>query len=417
MTGESGAGGMPPVLGTVTGHLMDFFRHPLPFVTLDVDGVETSTDADGNFVVENVDEEYDVTFVLEPSGQHLAWVYQGLTRRDPTLQVYYGLDLRSMYVDIQAQNGAPTDTQILSMCAGSAHGNTPTSDIDAAGEQYVSQYWYGPSTITATGHALLWDFDASTDLPTNYVAYDSFPLSLDDTPPSMRPIFSIDVSPDDLVEGSVSGTVTDAASTNRTNYAFLRFTSGGGLGLVADDTGPSTFSYLVPNIPNSTVTLAAEDHNYGSGEYALAHVDGLSAGASDVALAIPMAASLTAPPNETANVDTTTPFRFQNRQPSVGVFVVRMENYLSYNDLFIVTERTTITIPTVLRGGFELRPGELHYWSVETHGTTASVDAAASPEGFLDAHSFAEYGAPPEGPRSSSGSYTFSGVREFTMAP
>ena len=153
--------------------------------------------------------------------------------------------------------------------------------------------------------------------------------------------------------------------------------------MVADDTGPSTFSYLVPNIPNSTVTLAAEDHNYGSGEYALAHVDGLSAGASEVALAIPMAASLTAPPNETANVDTTTPFRFQNRQPSVGVFVVRMENYLSYNDLFIVTERTTITIPTVLRGGFELRPGELHYWSVETHGTTASVDAAASPEGFL----------------------------------
>jgi len=68
----------------------------------------------------------------------------------------------------------------------------------------------------------------------------------------------------------------------------------------------------------------------------------------------------------------------------------------------------------VLDGGFELNPGNLIRWNVETHGAFASVDAMAGPAGFLDM--FAWEGGP-VGPLTDDGEWTNSAGRYFTTAP
>ena len=82
--------------------------------------------------------------------------------------------------------------------------------------------------------------------------------------------------------------------------------------------------------------------------------------------------------------------------------------------LWIVTAQKQLTIPEVIGGGFKLQPNQFHAWNVETHGTFASVDAMASPKGFLDAYGAEEE---PDGPNLADGNYTISTGREFTTAP
>jgi hypothetical protein len=199
------------------------------------------------------------------------------------------------------------------------------------------------------------------------------------------------------------------------NSVFLRFTSGTTLPLFEDDPGPSTFSYLVPTIPNASVTFAAADDDWaGTGEFAVVHQDGVAAGTTDLALEIPPTSTLTAPAPG-ATVDSTTSFRYQNRQTGVGAVVVRFIDADLYQGIYVVTSSTNFTIPPVLNGGFTLRAGGEHTWVVQAHGPYANVDAMTDENGFMDSFSIA--GDSPNGPNTASGTYTESAGRYFTVAP
>lgn len=413
----AGTGGTTPIDTTVRGRIIDFYRHPIPGVTVEIGGSDAVTDSQGQFVIEDVAPTYDVSFVVQWSSGATGtngWVYQGLTRRDPTLQVYQGLEGRSMYTNLRAVDGAPTDTQRLALALGSEHGTDQWGDIPANGQNSVEFEWMGPAAIAATGHGLMWSFDDATELPTDYVSYDTFPFALDDAASTQT--INVSVEETDITQGNISGTVTDLSSVNPINAAFLRFTTGATLQLVSDDPGPATFSYLVPSIPNASVTFMAKDEG-DNGEYALVHRDGLAPGTANIALEIPATSSETAPADG-ALVDDTTEFRFQHRQAGVGAVVVRFidRELQAYDGLYVVTSSTSLTIPPVLQGGFTLRAGGEHTWAVQVHGEYANVDAMAGQNGFMDSFSL-DYGGSPKGPNTASGTFTQSAQRYFVYQP
>jgi hypothetical protein len=416
-TGGAGTGGTTSTDTTVRGRIIDFYRHPLSGVTVEIGGTEAVTDSQGQFVIEDVPATYDVSFVVQWSsfaGGTQGWVYQGLTRRDPTLQVYQGLEERSMNANLRAVDGAPTDTQNLTLAFGSEHGTSQVGGIPANGQDGASFYWTGPAAIAATGHALMWTFDAASELPTDYVSYDTFPFALDNAASTQT--VNISVEETDITQGNIAGTIADLSPTGPVNSAFLRFTTGATVHLLEDDPGPATFSCLIPSIPNASVTFVALDVGAGS-EFALVHRDGLAPGTSNIALEIPPTASLTAPANE-ATVDDTTSFRFQHRQAGAGAVVVRFidAEAAAYDGLYVVTSSTTFTIPPVLQGGFTLRAGGEHTWAIQVHGEYANVDAMTGQNGFLDSFSM-DYGGTPQGPNTASGTFTQSAGRLFTYQP
>jgi hypothetical protein len=426
-SGEAGTGGTTSVGTPVRGKIIDFYRHPVPGITVEVNGSEVLTDTQGVFEVHDVPPTYDVSFVVEWSSlraERYGWVFQGLTRRDPTLQVYRALNEYGMNTDLRVDGGAPTDTQNLTLAVGSQHGTWEASEIPATGRDDARFYWTGPTATAATAHSLMWTYDSDTDLPTDYVSYDTFPIALDEGATTTQTI-NINVEATDITKGNISGTITDASAVAPINYGFLRFTSGATLELFEDSPGPATFSYLVPSIPNASVSFAALDEDWVIEELALVHQEGVAPGTTNIALEIPKTPSLTAPADGDGTlVDDTTAFRFQNRQPGVGGVVVMFEDRGNdpYQGIFVVTSSTNFTIPKVLQGGFGLRPGILHAWQVHAHGTFESVDAMASPSGYADAFSadayaFVPISYAPAGPHTGSGTFTKSAKRFFTYQP
>jgi hypothetical protein len=414
--GEGGSGGSTPGDMTVRGRIIDFYRHPVPGVTIDVAGTEVVTNAQGEFVVPDVPATYDASFVVEWSSlrtEIYGWVFQGLKRRDPTLQVYQGLDERSMYTNLRPEGGMPTETQNLTLAIGSAHGTWQSADI-GTGRDAAAFYWVGPTAIAATAHGLLWEYDSATDLPTDYVSYDTFTVALDDTA-TTQPV-NVNVEPEDITQGNIAGSITNTSSAGPVNSGFLRFTSGATLRLFQDDPGPATFSYLIPTIPNASITFAASDEDWDTSEFAVVHQDGVAAGTTNLALEIPPTSTLTAPAPGAMSVDSSTSFRYQNRQAGVGAVVVRFIDTSFYQGIYVVTSSTDFTIPPVLNGGFTLRAGGEHTWVVQTHGPYADVDAMTGENGFMDSFSI-DFGASPNGPNTASGTYTQSAGRFFTVAP
>jgi hypothetical protein len=426
-----GAGGDGTVGGsTVHGHVIDYWQHKLAGVPVEIGGTKVITDEAGAFTIDNVAAQYDASLVVQYpdnyDGQIYGWVYQGLTRRDPTLQVYQGLQDQSGNVDV-TPSGADvtlTGTRKMSVAFGGLDGSWELSDVPAGGYDGSSVGWVGPTMTQETAHGLIWQPDPSTGAPTGYFAYDSKAVALNGLV-SDHSALPLNMAAKTITSGNITGTITANGSSARTNGLFLQFTSNAILTL-ASDNGPNSFSYLVPTITNGSVILAASEGvgNAYDGAYGLVHKDGLAAGTSGITATIPKPATLlTVTPATARNkVDGTTQFAFQPGAGSSGLFVIAFKDddtsLLKTDALFIVTTKTTFTLPKVVNDSFALIPANKYYWRVETHGTYANADAATGPTGFIDEFGGDFYKATPSGPRRGSGSYTISGYSDvITMAP
>lgn len=410
---EGGAGGAPnPGGSTVRGQVIDFWGHPVPKIPVQIGDVLGSTDDNGAFVFGDVPDQYDVSLVFdhENVAQSDAWVYQGLTRRDPTLQIYTGSEKRSERIEI-AFSPVPTlaTGQTIWVSLGGPGGNNVYDDIDASGLN-PSAYWYGPSTTQQTAHGLLWQHDAN-DLPTSYLGYDSSLVNLVETGTAK---ISLNLSQKTIDSGNIQGTVV-ATGTPRNNQVFLGFDTNARIELV-NDNGPDTFTYLVPSIAGSSVTVAASTGSRYEG-WAVAHADGLSAAAKPT-LKVPALVSLLTPAGSATGITTASKFAFQSSADNSGPFIVQFYSQpedKAYQTIYVVTAQKQITIPTIIGGGFSLYHDAGYIWSVATHGQFASVDAMLSKAGFLDEFSRDE--STPDGPRASTGFFTDSVPRGFTTAP
>jgi len=271
-------------------------------------------------------------------------------------------------------------------------------------------------------HGLIFSQDPASNLPTGYAAYDAKPISLNGAVTDIASV-TLDMSAKTIASGNIKGTVTPAGFDTRGNRVFLQFTSNAFIQLVADN-GPNVFTYAVPTIANSSITLAASEGRAFDGAYAMAHQDAVAAGATGVSVTIPKPCNhlALAPASGIGKVDANTQFSFQADAGSAGLFVIEFENAdasaLKTDGLFIVTSQKTLKLPKVVNDSFALLPGKSYYFRVETHGALAKSDAAAAPGGFLDPFSGERYHLTPRGPRRGSGSFTVSNYSDkFTMAP
>ena len=427
-TGDAGAAGAPVTNSAVHGHVVDFWGHQLSGVPVEIGGTLVTTDDHGAFTIEGVAAEYDASLVVEfpdnYDGQVYGWVYQGLTRRDPTLQVYAGLEAQSGNVSITPTHADATLTagRTQSFSFGGPDGNWEFTEVGAQGYGQTSVGWHGPVKTQQTVHGLIFAQDPTTDLPTGYAAYDAKPISLDGSVSDISPV-TLDMSAKTIASGNITGTVTPGGLDMRANRVFLQFTSNASIKLV-DDSGPNTFSYNVPTIANSSVTFAASEGQSQSGAYAVAHQDALAAGATGVAVTIPKPSTHLAliPATAVNKVDASTQFSFQAGAGAGGLFVIAFQDAdtsaLKTDGLFIVTSKKTLKLPKVANDTFALLPAKSYYWRVQTHGALANADAATGPDGFMDSFGSDYYHLTPEGPRRGSGSFSISTFSDkITMAP
>jgi pentapeptide MXKDX repeat protein len=399
--------GPAPMGAAVTGEIIDFWGHPIPDVPVMIGEETTLTNDDGEFVFEQVPETYDVSFIVEysggPSGVY-AWRYEGLTRRDPTLQVDIGLGPRYGTIIVTPTNAVPDDLTQLTVALGGPDGAGSYGVSSAAGLQ-TSTTWYGPQTTQSNVHALFWQH--IDDLPTQYLGYDTALVALADATTTDIGVDLAEVS--DITAGVIAGNVSGANGGDRENSMFLQFPDGAVIPLVDDSSGPDAFSYVAPALPEGSIVMAASEGSTAFSEgYGLAYQTGLTPGGGDVNLSIPSPASLLLPSGGADAVTSDTTFRWEG---SASTYVLHIEDSDYYQGIYIVTSRKELTLSTFLDGAFVLRSAGAHTWTVETHGDFESVDELAEKNGFMDpfSHDFSS----PRGPREGSGEFTVSSGRGF----
>lgn len=416
----NGSGGAPhSTTGPVTGRVIDFWRHPLPGISVQIGDELLTTDANGAFTTEeDVPETYDVSMVYtyESAFQVAAWAYLGLTRRNPTLQMYVGSDRR--IGDLEVTFVPPPTLGANQKIAVALGGPDAAHTYDPVSVGGTTEFpdWYGPATASQTGHGLLWQTNAQK-LPTSYIAYESAALELDETTTTT---LNLDLTPSSIATENIQGTVTPAGFGTRHNLVFLRFTSNATLPLVNQSGGPNTFSYLAPSIPESKL-MAAASEGAPFDRYAIAYADGLAPDAS-ASLTIPTPMTPATPTSGTTAVDDSTRFSFGGQTP--GPYVV---NFYSqdpddpnappsrYQTIYVVTAQKQFTLPPILGGGFALYPNRRYIWTVATHGPYDSMDDLANEDGFLDAFSWDQ--ETPRGPARAKGEFTDSDFLDFRTAP
>ena len=358
--------------------------------------------------IEDVPATYDVSLLVRSDG----WVFQGLTRRDPTLHVFRGHPGQSAYVTVTSANATLGTNDQLTLGAGMPTGTSAEyTDIGIDSPVSYSLRWDGGTSTASTVHGLEWTQDATTKLPATYKAYDSKPLAL---MANVNAAVSLDMTPKVIPSGVVTGAVTPRATPigdgSRTNSVFVRFGSGASIQVVAHGAPAEAFSYVVPTLADGTITVAAWEGEY-LGPLGMVHKDKLSPGAATGTLAIPAPPKLLKPLGGT--VDETTPSSFQGSPDNAGAFLVILNSLETGSHLYIVTAQQKLShLPSVVDGAWTLEhasggaePVEYQWW-VETHGSFATVDAMTGPDGFID-----EFGVnydTPVGIHHRDGTYTYS---------
>jgi hypothetical protein len=402
--GTAGSGGAPND-PTVRGKVIDHLLHPVANVPVWIGSDMTSTDDDGEFELEDVTATYDVkmvvTYARYGNTAVAGWVYEGLTRRDPTLQVYGGNALRSGdFVFTPTNPPANGSTAVIAL--GSEYGNYAR---ESAGAVQTSFSWYGPSTITAVGHGLVWT--ETNGVPTSYASYSatSSPIAFADT--GSAP-WMLDFAPNTVATDTVSGSVTSPTTSDRTNAAFVRFTSGAVIELARQTGANATanYSFLVPTLPNATITVMACEGDASFGEAALAHRSDVTSGQTTPALDIPTPPRLFGPADG-STLNANSMFSWNGPQ---DVSVVHMESVSFYESIYVVTARTSIPMPT-FPNGYGLRAADDAWFRIEAHGDLATVDEAAGSSGFVD--SFGPWADVPDGPRRNAGTFAISVASGF----
>ncbi|MFZ5893700.1 MAG: hypothetical protein ACOY0T_21745 [Myxococcota bacterium] len=407
-TAGSGTGGTNTGPGTVAGVVIDMWGHPLPNVPVTIGTASTVTNTQGKFSITNVAATYDVVMTVRPpvgGGMgNYAWIYQGLTRRDPTLQVYRGLQDQSADPKLQPTGVTAGNTNILAF--GSADGSSHRSFTGAL-QPLGGFAWYGPTATAGAYHILSWKKDTN-GYPTAYTSYLTSAINVTaNTAPDVPFALTANIS----ATATVTGTVTSPTSASRSNYLYARFQNNSVIPLASVTPTTAAFNFLVPQVTGAEFMVAAsEGSDDWYGPYAVAHKPATPGAA--VSLAIPTPPTGVAPASGRTGVDGTTSFQWAGYD---GPVVLHVESNVRYQGMYIVTAAKNLTLPDV-GGGFFLVKNEVHWWQIEVHGARTTVDTYARPGGFID--SFGRGRTEPEFYRADDSSFlAVSQALGFTTTP
>lgn len=399
----------------VSGHVIDFLRRPVPDVPVTIGGTTVATNALGEFTIDGVVPPYTASLMINAIRNNgtarYGYVYEGLTRADPTLQVYTALPQRGASSVTVAYQDIMFEESLHYVILAWSSPDGQFVDEEASGPtQYLgTPNWTGPATTTGTFHALDAFRDSTFDPPVAYQAYQSQPFSVTDGEEAAVGFnLPFDMN---LSTGQISGTTTGGVFDPRSNYVALRFSDGTAMPLIDESADADAFSYFVPNLPGASFVMGAADGTSSFPPYAVVHREYPTLGPIDAPLAIPRPVTLSAPQVD-APVTPLTRFSWSPLSQTATTFLWHLEFVDTFQGIFVLTQRTQIELPQ-FPDGFTVPPGIRATWAVETHGDAPNVDAFAGPDGYLDSFSLGE--AYPVGPNRNDGYYTESERRLFTM--
>jgi hypothetical protein len=412
-SGRAEADAPSTAMTPVVGRVVDFWGHELGGVSVQIGDLAAMTDAQGVFRFEQVAVEYDVSIVMQlgEAGPMHAYVYQGVRRRNPTLQVFRGLSDRTAKLETPLSQSAQliVDGRVLGVAMAGSDGAFDRQYASPGGAS-LNVSWVGPLTTMVSAHGLVWKNQATTGAPEGYFAHAS--MSLDLVAGNATPqLFDFTFLAETMVTNTVSGTVLGANSGQRSNTLSLRFASGATLRLSRDMAPGDAFSYLVPVLPDATLAVAAVEGCTSSAlPCAIAHQE-VAAGGAAISLRIPtpLEGLQLDPPGL---VDAHTKFSVASAaRATVSVFT----NTAGNDRLFVITDRSTFSIPS-FNAVYALSKGAVYSWVVTTHGDAQSVDQMTDTFGFIDGYGFSPAGLEPAGPAHSAGQYTSSARMNIEVA-
>lgn len=372
----------------------------------------TTTDARGEFTLEGIPERYDVSLAVRILGdvtEVYAWHYVGLTRRDPTLQVYKGLPQHTTPFNLEFTGFDPDARWRGEVGLGGQHGQRAYP----IGENIETVAgWRGPGEQTSPLRVLLWDTTAEAPrTPAEYLFTAASTLTLRDAQPSVATI-ALPPQPTPLPNFEVGFTTIAAPNTSHLATSYVRFVDGPSIQVaqvprLSDSTEP--FIVKVPQLPDASVTLAALSGNgANSTSFVITYAPELTA-PEMASLTFPSVAALGVPADAAVDVTLSTPFTWDD---TAETYIVVFEDLAVYQTVFVVTAEPTTTVPDLEHLGIYYPHGGPYRWTVESHGVAKDLDELSA-TGYLDP--FSGDFLYPIGPRAGQGCFWRTVARTFTF--
>ena len=401
-----GGGTTGPV--TVTGKVLGANKQPVSGVPVVVAGIPSvNTDANGNFTIANVNRPYTIT-VIDATNK-VAIVYRGLTRSDPTVVFFQSNPGVKRTASLNGRvfpalsYPEPATRKTLVGFVSTETGKT-TNAAPATGQYSLANAeWYGPTTVTGSLHALQYDYNTTTNLPTTYVGYGvRSGVSLLDatTNPNGNDTMSV------VSSTTMSGTVTVPAGYT-VSYKSVTLVLGAttGLSLLTDSNPAASFTYATPSISGATFRVSVAAVKAASAQVVTSKGN-VAANATGVAITAPTGPELSLPINAATGITTGTLFSWTPF--TAGVHLLLFLGGGGKPSYYVMTASASDSIPSLGSAGLGLPVASPYNWAVYGFAPFADVDAAAGPDGFLGVLN---------GVGGGDASFATSAARSFTTAP
>lgn len=377
---DSGDAGSPrepqPDAMAIRGTVVDSYRRPVPGAWVWIDAQSVQTDENGQFGFDSATSVYDLTLTVShtnASGAPLreAWRYEGITRRDPTIQCLSGFGYRNANIQLHvALDGFPQPAGPYLVAAFGSRDYGMGWWVDRADFVPPTLSWFGPDLETTGNlHALLYQTD-NTGIPIGYHAHTALPAQLGNTTTDVTLSFPAGQIPSIRLSGQVSGPHERA----RNDLLVQHFADGTELTVPLSIQSLDTFSYLAPRLPDSSTTVVMREGSL-SPPYAAAVIEGVTSDRGDLSLEIPRTPQLTAPGDGKSGVDETTAFSWTLSEPRVAMLVAYGSSLADI--LYVVTANTEAQLPTGAAFGYTVPAATSFTWYVYTRDATSIDDVTA----------------------------------------
>ena len=362
-----------PAAIDVSGRVIGSDLVPIAGVNVTIGAKSALTNADGGFTISSVPPPYDLTAVA-PSPKKVGVLYQGLTRRDPTILMpgmTASTSTGTLTGNVTGGNPLGAADEVTRLIFGSP--DIPDWLVNNAQTNVTSNpytlnpSWVGPSATTGTVHVLQWRLDAN-NRPASFTGYASTPgVSI-----SSGGTASADLVMSAPPASTIGGTIHLAPSLSYFGQTLSIVFPGTPPTFLGADTPSGSFSYPFPDVSGATATLIATAL-YAGTNVSATELAGISPGTANVVVDLPTPCTAVVPADHATNVGTTTDFTWT---PMTGtVYVLFLLGSGTSPSYFVFTAATSARIPDLSAQGLGLSGA--FRWDVNAFGPVASVDDLA----------------------------------------
>ena len=360
-----------PVHGTV----VDVEGRPYPGVELRLGGATTITDIDGHFDVANVPATYDVSIVLYGTE---GYVFNGLSRRDPTLRIYdrFSLEIPTYHARVTVtmpSAGASTSKAVtfFELTDTVSFHSYSVDTVDNSTTFYP--YWTGPSAVGIRFHALQYEVDPATNAPTHFTGYDVTDRTIaDGTTIDWTPVWKGTVFSEATI---VAKAVTPASYDLAEARLFIKPTADASFFYLASSRpSGADLSLLVPDVPGATFRLdVSAGSSRGVSTRSAANLTPRSPPPLLELEEVPVLGS----PADRAVIGIGTIFQWTNPTARASFLRVFFPDQPSHPSFYFVNGTSSVAVPDFSNRGILLPRNAVGQWAVV--GTSAvTVDELAA---------------------------------------